>query len=204
MPGSCVDQGVRVQNRGPVVAEAGVPADALVVLPVAGDRRARDVEFAEFMAANEQTLLRAAWLLCGDAHRAEDLTQQALVRTYVAWPRARRIDPLAYARRVLVNLRTDTWRRTRREHLVAPDAVPDRPTHQGDRVEDRDRLVSALAVLSARQRRVVVLRYLLDLSEAEVATDLGISVGTVKSTASRALARLRDVMTESPTQGGDR
>lgn len=193
-----------MQNRGPVVAEAGVPADALVVLPVAGDRRARDVEFAEFMAANEQTLLRAAWLLCGDAHRAEDLTQQALVRTYVAWPRARRIDPLAYARRVLVNLRTDTWRRTRREHLVAPDAVPDRPTHQGDRVEDRDRLVSALAVLSARQRRVVVLRYLLDLSEAEVATDLGISVGTVKSTASRALARLRDVMTESPTQGGDR
>lgn len=193
-----------MQNRGPVVAEAGVPADALVVLPVAGDRRARDVEFAEFMAANEQTLLRAAWLLCGDAHRAEDLTQQALVRTYVAWPRARRIDPLAYARRVLVNLRTDTWRRTRREHLVAPDAVPDRPTHQGDRVEDRDRLVSALAVLSARQRRVVVLRYLLDLSEAEVATDLGISVGTVKSTASRALARLRDVMAESPTQGGDR
>lgn len=157
--------------------------------------RGRDAEFAAFAAAAGPALGRTAWLLCGDAHQAEELVQQALVRTYVAWSRAREGDPLAYARRVLANQRIDTWRRRRREVLVAPAEVPEL-AHDGRAQEhaDRDQLVRALATLSARQRRVVVLRHLEGMSEREVAHDLGVSVGTVKSTASRALVRLRDVL----------
>ena len=152
------------------------------------------------MAGSQAELLRAAWLLVGDAHRAEELTQQALVRTYGAWPRAQR-DPLAYTRRVLVNLRTDTWRRRRREVLMAQESLPDRGRVDDGAVEQRDELTRMLGVLTARQRRVVVLRYLLDMSEAEVAADLGISVGTVKSTASRAFARLRAELPQSGRVG---
>lgn len=157
----------------------------------------RDAEFAAFMAADAAALLHTAWLLCGDAHRAEELTQEALVRTYVAWSRARATDPLAYARRSLANARIDGWRRLRREVLTSVDALPGgaTPGHEQG-VVDRDRLVRALQSLSARQRRVVVLRHFVGLPEAEVAEDLAISVGTVKSTASRALARLRTTLGE--------
>jgi RNA polymerase sigma-70 factor (sigma-E family) len=158
---------------------------------VTTSRLGRDVEFADFMAEHQSTLLRTAWLLCGDPHRAEELTQEALVRTYGAWPRLR-TDPLAYARRTLVNLRVDTWRRRRREVLTAPDELPARaaPDEHGT-AADRDQLVRALAILSPRARRVVVLRHLVGLSEAEVSADLGVSIGTVKSTASRGLAAVR-------------
>ncbi|VTR77107.1 RNA polymerase sigma-E factor [Cellulomonas hominis] len=171
----------------------------LPVRPVPGRATAagRDAEFAAFMTTAAPALARTAWLLCGDAHQADELVQQALVRTYLAWPRARERDPLAYARRVLANLRIDTWRRRRREVLVDPVDLPHGAAPSGaDRQADRDQLVRALATLSARQRRVVVLRHLEGLSEAEVADDLGVSVGTVKSTASRALARLRDSLGE--------
>ena len=174
-----------------------VPAETIVV--GVGKRLGRDEEFTAFVREHQATLLRTAWLLTGDAHQAEELTQQALVRTYAAWSRAGEGDPLAYTRRILVNLRTDTWRRRRREVLVAPadlsdDATPvgtRRPRGETDRIDDRDRLVRALARLTARQRRIVVLRHLVDLSEAEVAADLGVSLGTVKSTASRAMSQLR-------------
>ena len=156
-------------------------------------RRSADAEFTAFVQDHQHELLRTAWLLSGDPHRAEELTQQALERTDVSWGRAREGEPLAYARRVLVNLRIDTWRRRRREVLVEPVELVQhsRAHHDPDRAGDRDRLVRALATLSERQRRIVVLRYLMDLSEAEVAADLGVSLGTVKSTASRALAELR-------------
>ncbi|MDM7853749.1 SigE family RNA polymerase sigma factor [Cellulomonas sp. MW4] len=152
----------------------------------------RDAEFTAFMTSHSQTLLHTAWLLTGDAHRAEELTQTALVRTYAAWDRVS-TDPLAYARRILVNLRVDTWRRRRREVLL--DAVPE--SHAPDQhgtTHDRDQLVRALALLTPRQRRVIVLRHLVGLPEAEVAAELGVSVGTVKSTASRGLAHLREVL----------
>lgn len=167
------------------------PGDHLVLPVRAGT--ARDEEFAAFMAASTPALARTAWLLCGDLHLADELVQQALVRTYLAWPRARDRDPLAYARRVLANLRIDTWRRRRREVLVDPVDLPHGArSSSADQHADRDQLVRALATLTTRQRRVVVLRHLEGLSETEVADDLGVSVGTVKSTASRALARLRD------------
>lgn len=175
--------------------------ETTVVLPVRDRTRPDDAQFTAFVAEHQAALLRTAWLLCGDAHRAEELTQQALVRTYAAWARAGAGDPLAYARRVLVNLRIDTWRRRRREVLVAdvPEGAP--PGHgtrpsTADHQADRDQLVRALATLSARQRRVIVLRHLVGLPEAEVAADLGVSIGTVKSTSSRALARLRASMTD--------
>lgn len=171
-------------------------------LPGAG----RDQEFTAFMAEAEPLLGRMAWLLCGDVHRAEELVQHALVRTYVAWPRARRGDPLAYARRVLTNLRIDTWRKHHGEVLVPPDELPGGVVgHGGDATAhvhaERDALVRALARLSPQRRRVVVLRYLMDLSEREVADDLNISVGTVKSTAARGLAQLRQLLGETAEPG---
>ena len=165
----------------------------VVVVPVGGGAPGDlDAEFTAFMSEHADALLHTAWLLVGDMGRAEELTQQALVRTYGAWRRAR-TDPLPYARRVLVNLRVDTWRRHRREVLTAPDEVPESGAEaRGNaRAEDRDQLVRALALLTPRQRRVVVLRYLADVSEADVAADLGVTTGTVKTTASRGLATLR-------------
>ena len=192
------------QARGPVPELTPLEVTETSVLMVGARRPDRDAEFTAFVTEHQAELLRTAWLLVGDAHRAEELTQAALVRTYVAWPRAASGDPLAYARRVLVNLRTDTWRRRRREVLVADvpdDAAPTaRPgaTGTADHQADRDSLVRALATLTPRQRRVVVLRHLVGLSEAEVADDLGVSTGTVKSTASRALAVLRDQLADHP------
>jgi RNA polymerase sigma-70 factor (sigma-E family) len=156
-----------------------------------------DAEFAAFMLTASPPLARLAWLLCGDEHRAEELVQQALVRTYLAWPRARDRDPLAYARRVLSNQRIDTWRLRRREVLMSPAALPETARAGGDdQHASRDLLVRALGTLTPRQRRVVVLRHMVGLSEAEVAADLGVSLGTVKSTSSRALRTLRGVLAD--------
>ena len=185
-------------------AEASA-ADVDVVLTTAG-RRDRDAEFTAFATQAREPLARLAWLLCGDTHQAAELVQTALVRTYVAWPRAREGDPLRYARRVLSNARIDLWRRRRREVLLAPTDLPERAAvgyGAGGGVEERDALVRALTLLSPRQRRVVVLRYMVGLSEREVADDLGVTVGTVKTQASRGLRRLRSTMTE-PGADGDR
>ena len=162
-----------------------------------------DAEFTAFMSEHTSTLRYTAWLLVGDGERADELVQQALVRTYGAWSRAR-TDPLAYTRRVLVNLRTDTWRRHRREVLTAPDEMPDARVDAAGpgQAEARDRLLRALAHLTPYQRRVIVLRYLVDLSEADVAADLGVTVGTVKSTASRSLAALRTALGDDLDRSG--
>lgn len=183
-------------------ARTGDGVDVVLV----GDRMPGDLdaEFTAFMAEHADTLLHIAWLLVGNMDRAEELTQQALVRTYGAWRRAR-TDPLPYARRVLVNLRTDTWRRRRREVLTdeVPETCADARGHT--RAEDRDQLVRVLALLTPRQRRVVVLRYLADVSEADVAADLGVTPGTIKTTASRGLATMRAALRASDeTTGGAR
>jgi RNA polymerase sigma-70 factor (sigma-E family) len=155
----------------------------------------RDQEFTAFMESAAPQLARTAWLLCGDAHQADELVQQALTRTYLAWDTARDRDPLAYARRLLANRRIDLWRKHRREVLLSPSDLPESAHDDGTRrLADRDRLVRALATLTPKQRRIVVLRHLVGLSEREVADDLGVSLGTVKSTASRGLAHLRVVL----------
>lgn len=164
----------------------------------------RDADFTVFVTEHGPALVRTAWLLCGDRARGEDLAQQALVKTYLAWPRV--TDPLAYARRAVATARIDAWRRRRREVLVSPDehlmqarpgTTPSARSPEGPHAE-RDLLVRALRTLPAQQRRVVVLRYLVDLPEAEVAEMLGVSAGTVKSTLSRGLGRLRQLLGEGP------
>ncbi|MGO1342067.1 MAG: sigma-70 family RNA polymerase sigma factor [Cellulosimicrobium funkei] len=166
------------EERGP---DDGWPPEVLLEVDVVA-RRTRDEEFTAFMREARDPLHRMAYLLCGDRHRAEELTQHALERTYRAWSRAAQRDPLAYARRVLANLRIDTWRRTRREVLAGPDELSSaeraaRPVARDGgagtaAVDDRDAVVCALRALPVRQRRVVVLRHLLDLSENEVAAEL--------------------------------
>jgi RNA polymerase sigma-70 factor (sigma-E family) len=148
-------------------------------------------EFVAFVASARDPLFRMAYLLCGDRHCAEDLIQQTFEKTWRTWGTARRGDPLVWARRILANQRIDTWRRTRREVLTGLEQ-PDATTHSSaTSVDDRDAVVRALLLLPIKQRRVVVLRHLLDLSEAEVAAELEIPVGTVKSSAARGLAQLR-------------
>lgn len=160
-----------------------------------------EAAFTAFVAESGPRLRRTARLLCGDEHRAEELVQQTLVKTYLAWPRAQATDPEAYARRVLANQRIDTWRKHRREVLTDPAEVPDAAVPpRDDYAADRDEVVRALLTLTARQRRIVVLRHLVGLTDAEVAADLGVSVGTVKSTASRGLAQLRHVL--APQRAG--
>lgn len=157
----------------------------------------RDQEFSDFVRAATPELLRVAWFLTGDVEDAKELVQAALTKTYAAWCRVRPGQAMPYTRTVLVNHRNDTWRRRRREVLVDPHAPAgdgvgrvDRAVIADDVVAQRD-LVQALAALPEQQRRVVVLRHYCDLSEAAVAHELGISTGTVKSTAARGLANLR-------------
>jgi RNA polymerase sigma-70 factor (sigma-E family) len=166
-----------------------------------------DEEFVEFAQASSGGLLHAAYLLTGDRHAAEDAVQAALVRTYAAWSRVRRDDAFAYTRRVLVNYVTDRWRRRLREYPTGE--VPEQPsrTDLAEEVALRQWLIGALARLTLRERAVIIMRYFFDLSEAAVADDLGISLGTVKSTSSRALAKLRGgadaLMTPAATIRGD-
>jgi RNA polymerase sigma-70 factor (sigma-E family) len=157
----------------------------------------RDEQFAAFVVGAGPYLLHTAELLCGDRSRAQDLVQATFERTYRSWRKASDGDPFAYARRILVNLRIDGWRRTRREHLAAPADLPDptTPDHAAA-VTARNAVVRALARLPVAQRRVVVLRHLLDLTEPQVARELGISVGTVKSHNARGLSRLREILSE--------
>lgn len=160
----------------------------------------RDAAFTAFVEQATPSLLRTAWLLTGNHDTAHDLVQAALVRTYVAWPRVRPETALAYTRRILVNERTDRWRRHGAELMVA--APPEAATTAGSATEDRDVVVRLLATLPEQQRKVVVLRYYTDLSEQATADALNISVGSVKSAASRGLATLRAELAR--TEGGVR
>lgn len=157
------------------------------------DKARMDEEFTVFVDAAKPELLRIAWFLAGDVEKANELVQASLVRTYVAWGRVRHGEAVAYTRRVMVNHRTDQWRRTYREVLVEHHAAK-AAEHQRDEAAVTDTvedLVRALRSLPEQQRRVVVLRYYCDLSERQVAAELRISVGAVKSTASRGLHALR-------------
>jgi RNA polymerase sigma-70 factor (sigma-E family) len=148
--------------------------------------------FRSYVAARSAALLRTAYLLTGNRADAEDLLQTALAKTFLSWDRIRDKEALdGYVRRVMVNTQTSFWRRLRPEspYEVLPDpGEPDRTAHS----DLHDALWTALGGLPPRQRAAVVLRYYEDLSEAETAQVLGVSVGTVKSTTSRALLKLRD------------
>lgn len=150
----------------------------------------RDETFTAFVREAGPSLSRTAWLLSGNRDAAADLVQAALVKTYLAWGRVDRATATAYARKALVNDNIDRWRKHRGEQSV-PD-VFDRPGGEfDDTVATQVHVQQMLAALPPQQRRVVVLRYYDDLTEAQVAEALGISVGTVKSTAHKALNALR-------------
>jgi RNA polymerase sigma-70 factor (sigma-E family) len=158
----------------------------------------RDQEFSEFVRARRSRLVGAAYLLCGDRYAAEDLVQTALTKLYGAWPRIHRQGAEdAYLRKILVRTSIDAGRRAWRRELTS-EQLPDESV-PGPDLDGRDELVRALAVLGPRQRRIVILRYWLDLSIDEVAADLRISTGTVKSQSARALDNLRARLTESRT-----
>jgi RNA polymerase sigma-70 factor (sigma-E family) len=148
--------------------------------------------FTTFVSARSRHLLQTAYLLTGDRHRAEDLLQTALTRAYLRWDRIVSEDPEGYVRRTLANAHIDWWRRKPWREEPTAD-LPDLPgPDQATAYDVREAVLQALAGLSRRQRAVVVLRYYEDLSEAEIAHVLGCSAGTVKSAASRAMAKLRE------------
>ncbi|MEU1281818.1 SigE family RNA polymerase sigma factor [Streptomyces sp. NPDC005805] len=152
-----------------------------------------EADFRDFVAARWPRMLRTAHLLTGHHHDAEDLVQAALAKAYVKWDRVRRAeDPDSYVWRIMINTHRDRLRRVRlREWLttrIPESAAPDR----ADAVTERGAVLDALAQLTPRQRTVVVLRYLEDRSESEVAALLGTGVGTVRTHVARALGKLRE------------
>jgi RNA polymerase sigma-70 factor (sigma-E family) len=157
-------------------------------------------EFAEFAAAASPRLLRAAYLLCGNSHTAEDLAQTTLTKVFASWRRISQRDAVhAYATRTLINTYLAEKRRKSSSEIVTgelpePGFLPPSP-------ELRMVVLDALATLPPKSRVIVVMRYWADMSVEEVAQLLGCSTGNVKSQSSRALEKLRDVLSET---GGER
>lgn len=154
----------------------------------------RDEEFTAYLHARQPSLLRTAYLLTGDRHQAEDVLQTSLAKLYLAWDKVRDRDSVdAYVRRIMVNENNSLWRRgwKKREHAteVVPEGAPHHDTYDDGRGAA---LWDVVRTLPPKARAVVVLRYYEQLSEAETADVLGISVGTVKSQCSRAIGALRE------------
>jgi RNA polymerase sigma-70 factor (sigma-E family) len=161
----------------------------------------RDEDFTAFVLARSARLVHLARMLCGDAGLAEDLVQTALEKAYLRWDRIELGDPFAYVRQAVVNQHL-SWVRRRlwRERPSGSSAELDeqigfslagRTADPSVGVERRVAIAGALATLTRRERAVVVLRYVEDLTEAQTATTLGIALGTVKSANARALQKLR-------------
>jgi RNA polymerase sigma-70 factor (sigma-E family) len=159
-------------------------------------------ELDELVATRGNALLATATLLAGSRTAGEDLLQAALERVMRRWGHVRG-DPEGYVRRTLYHLAVDQWRVRRRRPEVHLTVEPPAPDEAG-RVQLRHALVQAMGQLQPRQRAVLVLRYWEQLSEAEAAEVLGCSVGTVKSSASRGLARLRELTADWNGDAGDR
>jgi RNA polymerase sigma-70 factor (sigma-E family) len=155
-------------------------------------------ECVEYLGANLARLHRTAYLLCGDAHLADDIVQSTAVALYLHWPRVRAADNIdGYVHRVLVRKHLDTKRLAWSRVVVLTAHTPDPPTAAKvgeSTVEDRDAMAAALARLPVGQRTVLVLRYYADLTVEDTAAVLGCSVGNVKSQASRGLAALRNLV----------
>jgi RNA polymerase sigma-70 factor (sigma-E family) len=159
-----------------------------------------------FVVERGEAVLATATLLMGNRATGEDLLQAALERLMRNWRRVKG-DPEGYLRRTLYHLAVDDWRRRRRRPEVFRAVEPPCQADYTDELDLRRALVQALALLPPRQRAVLTLRYWEQLSEAEAAEMLGCSIGTVKSTASRGLARLREITDswthdEIPTANG--
>lgn len=159
-------------------------------------------DFAEFVKVNMPGLLRYGHALTGNPHDAADLVQTVLEKIGARWQQIvhKTGDPLAYTRRSMANAHVSKWRRTRKENLVAD--IPEQPTAEQVDSFANEPLWQALRALPPRQRAVIVLRYYEQLSEAEIAETLGVSKGTVKSQASKAMDSLRSRL-GTAANGGD-
>ena len=168
--------------------------------------RPRDgLEFEAWLVARESALQRTAHLLTGDVHAAQDLVQTTLAKLYLGWDRIRHADNIdAYARKTLVNEFRTAWRRPVRRAEQVVEAVPDRPAPEPPTYDGSSQAVWRFVCgLPPKQRAVIVLRFYEQLTEAEIADLMGISVGTVKSQSSRALAALRAALPDHPEITGE-
>ena len=156
-------------------------------------------DFASVYAAHHAEALRLAYLLCGDPHRAEDAVAEAFVRVYRQTRRGDIRNPRAYVRRAVVNEVNSRFRRLALERREASKRSGDDRGTRGpdDNLADSDQMFNALRQLSERQRTAIVLRFYEDLPEKAIAEAMGVSVGTVKSTLSRGMDRLRAVLEET-------
>jgi RNA polymerase sigma-70 factor (sigma-E family) len=149
--------------------------------------------FTEFATARAAALHRAAYLMVGDPQLAQDLVQEALTKTYVAWPRLR--DPHnaeAYCRKAITTTAISWFRRKAWNNERPTEVLPEQEMGGLDAtIADRDRVWRALRSLPPRQRAALVLRYFDDLTETQTAEAMGCAVGTVKSQVSAGLAKLR-------------
>jgi RNA polymerase sigma-70 factor (sigma-E family) len=152
------------------------------------DRMDDRTSFEGFVAARATSLRRTAYLLTQDRHLADDLVQSSLAKAWPAWSRIES-SPEAYVRRIMVNLYGQWWRRKWNGELPT-ETLPE-TSHQDDDLATAHGVRTALARLPRRQRAVIVLRFYEDMTEAETARMLGVSIGTVKSQTSKALANLR-------------
>jgi RNA polymerase sigma-70 factor (sigma-E family) len=157
-------------------------------------------DFGAFVAARATSLLRVAYLACGDETEAEDLLQTALERTYKNWDRIRHDSPEPYVRRVIVNAAISRARRRAILNIIPMHSPPETSARTSD-ADLRHVLMEAMRDLPPRQRAVIVLRYWEDLSETQTAEVLGCAVGTVKSQASKAMAKLRSALGEETVEG---
>jgi RNA polymerase sigma-70 factor (sigma-E family) len=168
-------------------------------------RSSAESEYVEFVTHQANGLCRTAYLLCGDWRRAEDATQEALLKLYQAWPRLHRNGAIgAYARKVVVSTTLDGLRRRSSREIVGGDSYFATSADPGDAVglvENRLLIIEALAELPDRQRACVVLRYFDQLSVDETAEVLGCRPGTVKSQTTRALDKLRAQLALSDLTG---
>jgi RNA polymerase sigma-70 factor (sigma-E family) len=183
----------------------------MVHLTVTGDvmttpsRATRDLEFTAWLTAREPALQRTAHLLTGDVHAAQDLVQTTLAKLYLKWERVRNADNVdAYARKVLVNEYRTAWRRPLRRAEQVVELVPDGPAPEHPAYDgSREAVWRFVCSLPPKQRAVVVLRFYEELTEAEIAELMGISIGTVKSQSSRAIATLRAQLPDHPEISGE-
>lgn len=152
-------------------------------------------DFQVYVETRRPALLRAAYRLTGHPADAEDLLQAALAKTYLAWDRIQDHAALdGYVRRAMVNINISWWRRRKLEEYPAEE-LPERPVPEAaDHGRVQELLEEALARLPDRMRAAIVLRYYEDMTEPEIAKALGISVGTVKSSVSRGMAKLRGAL----------
>jgi len=160
----------------------------------AAKQSAKDAEFTAYLQARQPSLLRTAYLLTGDRHTAEDVLQTSLAKLYLAWDKVRDRDSVdAYVRRIMVNENNSLWRRGWKKREHAAEVLPEPDPHHDEYDDGRDAaLWEVVQSLPPKARAVVVLRYYEQMSEAETADALGISLGTVKSQCSRAIAALRE------------